>query len=150
MFLLFSLFLSSVWATLVHAQWSVLQPKNQVIFGGSNLNYTKTATPSGTAAFANFTAAAEYDPTVLNPPPIPSPPLPTVVPVQLTSSGGLPNLSARINGAFFGFSVEMSVANQVCEWSFPLVFRCLDRRAAFYLSGEEQVSWFPRSTPTPH
>ena len=112
MYLIFSLSLSLVWATLVHAQWSVLRPKNQVIFGGSALNYT--ATQSGTAAFANFTAAAEYDPTTLNPPPIPSPPLPTVVPVQLTSSGSLPNLSARINGAFFGFSVEMSVANQVC------------------------------------
>ena len=127
MYLLSSLPLSLVWATLVRAQWSVIQPKNQVIFGGSDLNYTATATPTGAAAFAHFTAAAEYDPTTLNPPPIPSPPLPTVVPVQLTSSGGLPNLSARINGAFFGFSVEMSVANQVCQSSFPFVVMCLDR-----------------------
>ncbi|KAF8267751.1 hypothetical protein EI94DRAFT_1729509 [Lactarius quietus] len=91
--------LSLAWATLV-------------IFGGSALTYTST--PSGTAAVPNFTAEAEYDPTTLTPPAVPNPPIPTVVPVQLTSSGGFPNLSAPVNGGFFGFSVEMSVSNQIC------------------------------------
>jgi hypothetical protein len=103
------------WATLVNAQYKIYQPKNQVIFGGSALNYTHTASATGTAAFANYTAPAEFDATTLTPPPVPSPPIPTVVPVQLPSSGGFPNSSAPVNGGFFGFSVEMSVANQVCE-----------------------------------
>ena len=115
----FSLSLFFGWVALVDAQYKIYQPKNQVIFGGSALTYTNTATATatGTAAFANYTAAAEYDPTTLNAPAVPDPPIPTVVPVQLPSSGGLANLSAPVNGAFFGFSVEMSVSNQVCESS---------------------------------
>jgi hypothetical protein len=115
----FPLSLSFGWATLVNAQYKIYQPKNQVIFGGSALTYTNTATATGTAAFANYTAPAEHDSITLNPPAVPNPPIPTVVPVQLTSSGGFANLSAPVNGAFFGFSVEMSVSNQVCESSPP-------------------------------
>ncbi|KAI9454225.1 hypothetical protein BJY52DRAFT_765579 [Lactarius psammicola] len=99
---------SFLWATLVSAQYNIYQPKNQVIFGGSAANYTNTG-----AAAANYTGAAAYDPTVLNPPAVPNPPIPTQVPVQLTSSGGIPNLSIPQNGGFFGFSIEMSVSNQV-------------------------------------
>lgn len=117
MHFLFSLPLSLAWVALVHADWKVYQPKNQVIFGGSALNYTVTASATGSAAFANYTAAAENDATTLTPPAVPNPPIPTVVPVQL-ATGGIPNLSAQVNGAFFGFSVEMSVANQVCESSY--------------------------------
>ncbi|KAH9177916.1 hypothetical protein EDB89DRAFT_1292020 [Lactarius sanguifluus] len=109
MHLCFSLSLSFVWAALANAQYSVYQPKNQVIFGGSALNYTNTAA----AAAASYTGAAAYDPTILNPPAVPNPPIPTQVPVQLTSSGGITNLSIPQNGAFFGFSIEMSVSNQV-------------------------------------
>ncbi|KAI9432699.1 hypothetical protein H4582DRAFT_1087499 [Lactarius indigo] len=107
--LLFSVSASFVWAAIVNAQYSVYQPKNQVIFGGSALNYTNTAA----AAAASYTGAAAYDPTILNPPAVPEPPIPTQVPVQLTSSGGIPNLSIPQNGGFFGFSIEMSVSNQV-------------------------------------
>ncbi|KAH9003624.1 hypothetical protein EDB86DRAFT_2888634 [Lactarius hatsudake] len=103
----FSLSLSFAWATLANAQYSVYQPKNQVIFGGSALNYT------GPAGATNYTGSAAYDPTVLNPPAVPNPPIPTQVPVQLTSSGGIANLSIPQNGGFFGFSIEMSVSNQV-------------------------------------
>ncbi|KAH8979522.1 hypothetical protein EDB83DRAFT_2537237 [Lactarius deliciosus] len=109
--LLFSVSVSIVWVTIVNAQYSVYQPKNQVIFGGSSLNYTNTAA----AAAASYTGAAAYDPTILNPPAVPNPPIPTQVPVQLTSTGGIPNLSIPQNGGFFGFSIEMSVSNQVCD-----------------------------------
>ncbi len=109
--LLFSVSVSFVWATIVNAQYNIYRPKNQVIFGGSALNYTNTA------AAASYTGAAAYDPTILNPPGVPNPPIPTQVPVQLTSSGGIPNLSIPQNGGFFGFSIEMSVSNQVCESS---------------------------------
>jgi hypothetical protein len=101
---------SFLWPALVAAQFAVYQPKNQVIYGGSNLHYTATAT----AGPANFTAGA-YDQTVLNPPAVPNPAIPTSVPVQLQSSGVSSNISVPVNGAFFGISVEMSVANQVCE-----------------------------------
>jgi hypothetical protein len=148
--LLLSLSLSFGWATLVHAQWSVIQPKNQVIFGGSALNYTYTTSATGTAAFANFTAAAEYDPTTLTPPPVPSPPLPTVVPVQLTSSGGVSGLSAPINGGFFGFSVEMSVSNQVCESSFHSSLGALTNSRPSISQWERTGALFFVPTPTPH
>ena len=133
------------WATLVNAQYKIYQPKNQVIFGGSALNYTNTASATGTAAFANYTAPAEYDPTTLTPPPVPSPPIPTVVPVELPSSGGFSNSSAPVNGAFFGFSIEMSVANQVCECPLPLSESdaLLTKRWPSFFSGEEQVRCLP-------
>ncbi|KAI0255534.1 hypothetical protein BJV78DRAFT_1151513 [Lactifluus subvellereus] len=103
----FSFFLS--WAALVAAQYSIYQPKNQVIFGGSALHLTATST----AAATNFTGAAAYDSTILNPPAVPNPAIPSQIPVQLTSSGGIAGLSIPQNGGFFGFSIEMSVSNQV-------------------------------------
>ncbi|KAH9061953.1 hypothetical protein EDB87DRAFT_1716698 [Lactarius vividus] len=114
---------SFVCATIVNAQYNIYQPKNQVIFGGSALDCTNAAA----AAAASYTGAAAYDPTILSPPAVPNPPIPTQIPVQLTSSGGIPNLSIPQNGGFFGFSIEMSVSNQVCD-----------------LSGKEQVTYFPR------
>jgi hypothetical protein len=107
----FYFFLSS--AALVVAQYSIYQPKNQVIFGGAALHLTAT----GTAAAANFTGAAAYDSTVLTPPAVPNPAIPSQIPIQLTSSGGITGLSIPQNGGFFGFSIEMSVSNQVCESS---------------------------------
>ncbi|KAH8977414.1 hypothetical protein EDB92DRAFT_1999798 [Lactarius akahatsu] len=70
--LLFSVSVSFVWVTIVNAQYSVYQPKNQVIFGGSSFNYTNTAA----AAAASYTGAAAYDPTILNPPACSQPPDP--------------------------------------------------------------------------
>ncbi|KAH9016813.1 glycoside hydrolase family 79 protein, partial [Lactarius hengduanensis] len=83
---------------------------------GSQLSMPSTAStsPKPAAAAASYTGAAAYDPTILNPPAVPNPPIPTQVPVQLTSTGGIPNLSIPQNGGFFGFSIEMSVSNQVC------------------------------------
>ncbi|KAF8576860.1 glycoside hydrolase family 79 protein [Ramaria rubella] len=69
------------------------------------------ATPT-TSALPTDTAAAAFDNTSLVPPPIPSPPIPTQFPIQLFS-GGMQGLSIPQSGAFVGFSVELSVANQV-------------------------------------
>lgn len=100
-----------LWAALVQSQsdFKVYQPKNQVIYGGTALHLTATST----AATSNFTNAAAYDRTVLNPPPVPNPAIPTSVPIQLQSSGVTSNVSVPVNGGFFGLSIEMSVANQV-------------------------------------
>lgn len=132
----YSLPFSFLWAALVAAQYAIYQPKDQVIYGGTNLHLTATPT---TAPSSNFTTLAAYDQTVLTPPAIPNPAIPTSVPVQLQSSGVTSNISVPINGAFFGISIEMSVANQVCEsqyFSFPSTL------TNSHLSGQEQVCSF--------
>ncbi|TFY78580.1 hypothetical protein EWM64_g5434 [Hericium alpestre] len=94
---------------------TVYQPKNpQVIFGGPSSSSSEQ--PSGTVgvpAAATYTGAAAYNPTVLQPPPVPSnPTVPTQFPVQLWS-GGMANLSMPLPGTFYGFSIEMSISNHV-------------------------------------
>jgi hypothetical protein len=124
-------------AALAAAQVSIYQPKNQVIYGGTYLHLTATSTSAAPA----FTNAAAYDQTVLNPPAVPNnPAISTNVPIQLQSSGVTSNISAPINGAFMGISIEMSVANQVCESSCPSSSSAL---LNFHLSGQEQVCTFP-------
>lgn len=70
-------------------------------------------TGTGTGAAANYTGAAAYNPTTLTPP---SPPgaqaLPTQFSIQIPNAVP-PGASILQNGSFFGFSVEMSVVNQV-------------------------------------
>jgi hypothetical protein len=87
--------------------YSIYRPNNQVVFGGS------TPSQSASAAAASYTGAGAYDPTVLQAPAPPIPPAPTSQSVQLYS-GGMNGLSKQQNGAFFGFSVEMSVVTHVC------------------------------------
>ena len=74
-------------------------------------------TSTASAAAANYTGAAAYDPTLLNAPAIPDPTPPDTFFLQLgptnTTQGGL---SILLPGTFFGFSIEMSVVNQVCEY----------------------------------
>ncbi|KAF5353264.1 hypothetical protein D9756_008029 [Leucocoprinus leucothites] len=64
-----------------------------------------------TAAAASYTGAAAYNPTTLTPPPVPTD-LNRNFPVQLVN-GGTPGASIPQTGQFFGFSIEMSVVNQV-------------------------------------
>ncbi|TFY76428.1 hypothetical protein EWM64_g7584 [Hericium alpestre] len=92
---------------------TVYQPKNpQVIFGGSSSSEQPSGTVDAPAA-ATYTGAAAYNPTVLQPPPVPSnPTVPTQFPVQLWS-GGMANLSMPLPGTFYGFSIEMSISNHV-------------------------------------
>lgn len=77
-----------------------------------------TASGSATAEAANYTGSAAYDPTVLKAPGIPDPAPPKTFFLQLlnsnTTQGGL---SMVHTGAFFGFSIEMSVVNQVREFT---------------------------------
>jgi hypothetical protein len=124
-----------LWAALVAAQYNVYQPKNQVIYGGTDL----ILTAASTASAPTFTKAAAYDQTVLTPPAVPNPPIPLSVPIQLQSSGVTTNVSIPINGGFMGISIEMSVVNQVCKSS------CLSSSSTLtdsHLSGQEQVCTF--------
>jgi len=120
--------------TLVAAQWSVYQPDQQVIYGGTHLQLT--ASQTSTAAQPTFTNGAAHDQLVLNPPPIPNPPIPVQVQIQLPSSGGLQTMSPPVPGAFMGFSIEMSVVNQVCESSSLSSSSTLTNA---HISGQEQV-----------
>lgn len=65
-----------------------------------------------TASAATYTGAAAYNPTILIAPPPPAN-LTTKFPVQLTNGAG--GASIPQQGRFFGFSIEMSVVNQVCK-----------------------------------
>ncbi|KAJ7054036.1 glycoside hydrolase family 79 protein [Mycena amicta] len=74
---------------------------------------TTTATSStGSAAAASYTGAAAYDPTILNPPPIPNPAPPSTFFQQLNSAP-VPGVSVNQGGYFLGLSVEFSVINTV-------------------------------------
>jgi hypothetical protein len=68
---------------------------------------------TSTAAGANYTGPAAYNPTVLTAPPPPSTPNPSFN-IQLQNTG-TPGLSIVQPGAFFGFSIEFSVVNQLRE-----------------------------------
>ncbi|KAH7882118.1 glycoside hydrolase family 79 protein [Phlebopus sp. FC_14] len=65
-----------------------------------------------TAASASYTGAATYDTVTLTPPPVPDPPPPTSFKVDLQTQD-VSGLSLPQPGAFFGFSIEFSVATQV-------------------------------------
>jgi hypothetical protein len=75
-----------------------------------------TPTPSSTASGAAYTGPAAYDPTVLQAPPVPNPAPPTTFTLTLQQqSNAVSGLSIQQSGAFYGFSIEMSVVTQVCE-----------------------------------
>ena len=68
-------------------------------------------TSTAAAADATYTGSAAYDTTVLNPPAPPTD-LAKDFPVQLLS-GGMDGLSIKQKGSFMGFSIELSVADQI-------------------------------------
>lgn len=86
------------------------------------------ATGSAAAAAASYTGVAAYNPTTLTPPPVPTA-LNKNFPIQLVQ-GGVPGLSMQIPGHFFGFSVEMSVVDQICEFSSISCILCCSQYAS--------------------
>lgn len=52
---------------------------------------------------------------VLTPPDVPNPPIATNFQLQVPGSGAATNLSIPQFPGFMGFSVEMSVMNQICK-----------------------------------
>ncbi|TFK36155.1 glycoside hydrolase family 79 protein [Crucibulum laeve] len=83
----------------------------------------QTQAPTATAQDTSFTALAAYNDRVLRPPPIPSPPPANMFTVQLQrEAANVQGLSmAHVGGAFFGFSLEMSVVNQVLGKNSSLI-----------------------------
>lgn len=139
----FSLLVSII--GLISAQYTVYQPNQQVIFGG-NTNTGTTSTLSGTAAAATYTGSAAYDPTVLQPPPPPDPPVPSNQFVQLYS-GGMNGLSIPHTGAFFGFSIEMSVATHI-RMHFLFLPAFFPPTLVLSLQWERTAPWFRSRSST--
>ena len=97
---------------------------------------------TATAAAANYTGAAQYDPKVLTPPPIPNPAPSTQFTLQLQSSSqAVQGLSIMQSGTFLGFSIEMSVVNQVREYLPYFITRGIDGWFNFFKVGLN--SWVP-------
>ncbi|KIK59064.1 glycoside hydrolase family 79 protein [Collybiopsis luxurians FD-317 M1] len=87
---------------------------NITVYGITGQQVLDGQTATNTAAAANYTGSAAYNPTVLNAPQIPTgdqAPA-TQFTIQL-QNGGTSGLSITQQGSFLGFSIEMSVANQV-------------------------------------
>ncbi|KAI6155825.1 glycoside hydrolase family 79 protein [Pisolithus tinctorius] len=64
------------------------------------------------ASAATYTAPAAYDPTVLNPPPVP-PSFSTQISLSVPATSDNVSLSQPLKGSFLGFSIEFSVISQV-------------------------------------
>jgi hypothetical protein len=92
---------------------TVYYPKNTQVIFGPNTN-SSAASSTATSGAAAYTGAAAYNPTRLTPPPVPSPAINTQFPITLLQ-GGMANMSIKQNGNFMGFSIEMSVVNQLSE-----------------------------------
>ena len=88
-------------------------------------------TATATGAAANYTGAAAYNPTTLI---APSPPglqaMPTQFSVQLNNAPPA-GVSIQQRGSFFGFSIEMSVVNQVGKY---ITYRRTQFFTFFFLS----------------
>lgn len=79
-----------------------------------------TATVTSSAADPSYTNGLEaYNSVELDPPALPQPMPPLNFPIQLYS-GGMSGLSIPQKGNFLGFSIELSVADQIRE---PNLFR---------------------------
>ncbi|KAI0031066.1 hypothetical protein K488DRAFT_52875 [Vararia minispora EC-137] len=102
--------LSALRGVYADAAWQVYYPKDSNVIAATLPTTTVTTTAS--AASATQTVAA-YNMTELVAPSLPSPMPSLAFGVQLYS-GGMENLSIQQNGAFMGFSIEMSVSVQVC------------------------------------
>lgn len=96
--------------------------------GQEPLTLTDSVHPASTttAAAADYTGAAAYNPTVLEPPAVPDPKPNLAFGIQL-QKGGTPGASIQQAGSFLGFSIEMSVANQVR--AYTLLHLCVEQRS---------------------
>ena len=92
-----------------------------------------------TSFASSYTGAAAYDPRTLTPPvPSTDPPVNTRFAVQLVN-GDIPGLSIRHHGAFFGFSVELSVSNHICKPSLGFPPQSAWRSYLIVSSGPQRV-----------
>lgn len=72
---------------------------------------------TSTAPYAQSTGNSAYSSLVLTPPDPPGD-LQTTVNVNLNPTGGMPGLSVPQRGNYLGFSVELSIADQIREFAY--------------------------------
>lgn len=94
-------------------QFTVYHPHDPNVIVGATTTTSVTAPSTTPGAAASYTGAAAYDPTTLKAPAPPNPPITTSFPIQLGLGG---SLSIPLNGAFMGFSIEMSIAQQISAY----------------------------------
>jgi hypothetical protein len=95
------------------------------VYGQIPLAHATTATGSN-AAIPTRVLLPAYDETILIPPPLPEFPAPNSFTLSLPASGENVNgLSIPQIGSFYGFSIEMSVINQLRELSCTFISSCL-------------------------
>ncbi|KAJ3476918.1 hypothetical protein NLI96_g10822 [Meripilus lineatus] len=115
------------------------------VYGLAGASNAPTSTPSvssgGSAASTLSAEPVGYTPPafktlVLTPPPVPDPKPPMQFGVQLESKAeNVMGLSIPLSGAFYGFSIEMSIVNQVSECLDSVGFSVY-RFGGWFLDGE--------------
>lgn len=84
------------------------------VYGQIPLAHATTATAGATRP--TVVSSPAYDETILTPPPLPDPRSPRLYTLNLPADGANVNgLSIPQQGSFYGFSIEMSVINQLRE-----------------------------------
>lgn len=86
---------------------------------------------------SSYTGAAAYNPTTIDPPALPDP-LPSLS-LDFNLQSNPTGLSITQSGAFMGFSVEMSVANQVCEFRSSVYERLFCSECGFRFFQWEKI-----------
>ncbi|KAJ7617286.1 glycoside hydrolase family 79 protein [Roridomyces roridus] len=81
---------------------------------------TAAGSASGASQTGTYSGPAAYNPTSLSAPPLPTASVLTTLPVQLQNSGTT-GMSIKQKGSFIGFSIEMSVTNQVLGKNSTLI-----------------------------
>lgn len=125
--------LSCLLAPLVSADVTIYGLFGQTTADPGALRSGSAAAPSATAATTTsfvtvpgppqYTELAAYNPIYMEPPAIPDPAPPLQFAIGVPTSAQLMNgLSIPQHGTFFGFSIEMSVANQLSEFDFDPVY----------------------------
>ena len=88
---------------------------------GASTSTSATTTFVTTSGPPSYTGLAAYNPVYYQPPAIPSPAPANQFAIGVPSDQNLlPGISIPLPGTFFGFSIEMSVANQLSKFSFSL------------------------------
>ena len=109
-----------LWSTLARAELTIYGLQGQTTIQIGPLATTTTAAPTTTYvtdhSVPTFTGAAAYNQVYLAPPAIPDPAPANTFSINVPQDASLQQgLSIKLNGTFFGFSIEMSVANQLSE-----------------------------------
>lgn len=123
--------LSSCLITLVQAEVTIYGLTGQTTLAPVVSGTVISASGPSTTSFVTtpgppqYTGLAAYNPVYMVPPPIPSPAPANQFTIDVPSDAKLINgLSVPQQGSFFGFSIEMSVANQLSESLHCLLLLC--------------------------